>query len=110
MKDLGNLMKQAQGLQAKMTEAQARVAAATVEGVAGAGLVRLVLSGEGHLKSLTLSEDLMAPGEAETAADLVLAAHADAKAKLDALQKDIMTEAMGPLAGLAGGIPGLPKF
>src|SRR4051812_44870705 len=101
MKDLGNLMKQAQGLQAKMQDAQAKIAASVVEGVAGAGLVRLTLNGEGELLSLTLSEDLMAPGEAETAADLVLAAHADAKKKLDALRADLMKEAMGPLAGMA---------
>src|SRR3954470_201860 len=106
MKDLGNLMKQAQGLQAKMQEAQAKIAGSVVEGVAGAALVRLTLNGEGELLSLTLSDDLMVPGAAEPAADLILAAHADGKKKLDALRAELMKEAMGPLAGMPG-MPGL---
>ena len=46
-------------------------------------------------------------GEAETLADLIVAAHADAKTRLDAESQRLMQEAMGPLAGLAGGVPGL---
>jgi DNA-binding YbaB/EbfC family protein len=109
MKDISGLMKQAQGMQAKLAEAQARIAATVVEGSAGGGLVKLSLTGAGALVAVTVSEDLMQPGEGETLSDLILAAHADAKSRLDAESEKAMRDAMGPLAGLAGGIPGL-KF
>lgn len=109
MKDISGLMKQAQGMQAKLAEAQARIAATTVEGSAGGGLVRLSVTGAGALTAVSIAEDLLQPGEGETLSDLILAAHADAKAKLDAASEKTMKDALGPLAGLAGGMPGL-KF
>jgi DNA-binding YbaB/EbfC family protein len=109
MKDMGNLMKQAQGLQQKLTDAQARLAQSRVEGSAGSGLVKLTLQGSGELLGVAIDPSLLAPDEAEMLGDLIVAAHADAKSKLDAEQARLMKEAMGPLAGLAGGIPGL-KF
>jgi DNA-binding YbaB/EbfC family protein len=108
MKDIGSLMKQAQGLQVKMQAAQARIAETVVEGQAGGGLVRLSLNGGGVLVSIAISPELMEPGEAETLQDLILAAHQDAKAKMDAESERVMKEAMGPLAGMAGGLPGFP--
>lgn len=109
MKDIGNLMKQAQGMQQKLQDAQARLAETTVEGAAGSGLVTLALKGSGELTALHISDDVFKDGDAETLADLILAAHADAKSRLDAASQTLMQQAMGPLAGLAGGIPGL-KF
>ena len=105
---LGNLMKQAQAMQEKLTQAQARLAELEVEGTSGGGMVKLVLKGTGELARVDLDESLMAPGEGEVVADLIVAAHADAKRKLDAQQADLMREAAGPLAGM--GIPGMPKF
>ena len=110
MKDLGSLMKQAQAMQSKLAEAQARLAETLVEGQAGNGLVKLVLTGGGALKSVSIDDSLMAPGEGELVGDLILAAHADAKARMEVLQAEMMRDAMGPLAGLAGGMPGLPGF
>jgi nucleoid-associated protein EbfC len=109
MKDISGLMKQAQGMQAKLAEAQAKIAATTVEGSAGGGLVRLGLTGAGVLTSATISDELLQPGEGETLGDLIVAAHADAKAQLDAASEKAMKDVLGPLAGLAGGLPGL-KF
>jgi DNA-binding YbaB/EbfC family protein len=106
MKDLGALMKQAQAMQQKMAEAQDKLAATEIEGTAGGGAVKLTLKGTGELARLDIDESLMAPGEAEMVADLVIAAHADAKRKLDAESAEIMRAAAGPLAGL----PGMPKF
>lgn len=108
MKDFGNLMKQAQGLQQKLQDAQARLAETTVEGVSGAGLVKVVLKGSGELKSVSIDESLLQPGDGEIVGDLIVAAHADAKRKLDVEQQRLMQEAMGPLAGMAGGLPGFP--
>lgn len=108
MKDLGSLMKQAQAMQQKLADAQAKLAESTVEGTSGGGMVKLVLKGTGELASVELDESLLAPGEGEVVADLIVAAHADAKRKLDQAQAEMMREAAGPLAGM--GLPGMPKF
>src|SRR6202046_1471882 len=106
MKDLSALMKQAQAMQEKLQEAQARLAETEVDGAAGGGMVRLTLRGSGELKGVVIDEDLLKPGEGEVLADLIVAAHADAKRKLDAAQAETMKAVAGPLAGM----PGFPKF
>jgi DNA-binding YbaB/EbfC family protein len=108
MKDLGALMKQAQAMQQKLADAQAKLAETEIEGTSGGGMVKLVLKGTGELARVDIDESLMAPGEAEVVADLVVAAHADAKRKLDQHQAEMMRDAAGPLAGM--GLPGMPKF
>jgi hypothetical protein len=106
MKNLGDLMKQAQAMQEKLAEAQARLAATEVEGTSGGGMVSLVLKGPGELARLTIEPSLMAPGEGEILADLIVAAHADARRKLDARQAELMQEVAGPFSGM----PGMPQF
>ena len=106
MKDLNSLMKQAQVMQQRMAEAQDKIAALEVIGTAGDGAVKLTLKGAGELAKLDIDDSLMAPGEAEMVADLVIAAHADAKRQLDEQQASLMREAAGPLAGM----PGMPKL
>ena len=101
-------MKQAQAMQERMAEAQEKIAALEVQGTSGGGMVTVTLKGTGELSRVVLDESLMAPGEGEVVADLIVAAHADAKRKLDARQGELMREAAGPLAGL--NIPGMPKF
>lgn len=108
MKDLNSLMKQAQAMQQKLADAQAKLAELSVEGTSGGGMVKVALKGSGELARVDLDESLMAPGEGEVVADLVVAAHADAKRKLDQQQAEMMREAAGPLAGM--GLPGMPKF
>ncbi len=108
MKDLGGLMKQAQAMQQKLAEAQERLAQLTIEGTSGGGMVKVVLKGSGELAAVELDESLLVPGEGEVISDLVVAAHADAKRKLDAEQAQLMRDAAGPLAGM--GLPGMPKF
>jgi len=106
MKNLGDIMKQAQAMQEKLQAAQERLAASEIEGQAGGGMLKVVLKGSGELARVVIDESLMAPGEAEIVADLIVAAHADAKRKLDALQAEMMREVAGPLAGF----PGMPTF
>ncbi len=108
MKDLGEIMKQAQAMQQRLQEAQARLAAATVDGASGGGMVAVTLSGAGEMKGVRLDDSLVQPGEGEVIADLIVAAHADAKRKLDARQAEVMKEVAGPLAALGGGLPGMP--
>ncbi len=106
MKDLAGLMKQAQAMQEKLAAAQARLAETEVQGISGGDMVRVTLTGAGALARLHIDESLMAPGEGEILADLVIAAHADARRKLEVAQSEMMREVAGPLAGM----PGMPKF
>ena len=106
MKDLGDLMKQAQAMQEKLQEAQSRLAELEIEGQAGGGMLKLTLKGSGELSRVWIDESLLQPGEGEIVADLIVAAHADARRKLEAQQAEAMREVAGPLAGL----PGMPKF
>jgi DNA-binding YbaB/EbfC family protein len=106
VKDLGSLLKQAQAMQQKLQEAQAKLQAQEIEAAAGGGLVKLTLRGTGDIASLNIDESLIKPGESEIIADLVIAAFADAKRKLDEAQAGMVRNAAGPLAGL----PGMPKI
>jgi hypothetical protein len=101
--NLGDLFKQAKDIQAKSAALQEQIAAIEVEGVSGAGLVRMTLGGKGDLKRLTIDPSLAKPEEKTTIEDLVVAAHADAKAKLERR----VAEAMKKLAGSLGLPPGL---
>ena len=106
MKDIGALMKQAQAMQEKLQAAQAQLARTEVEGVAGGAMVRVTLTGDSALVRVAIDNALMSPGEGEIVEDLIIAAHADARRKLDAKQSELMRDIAGPLAGL----PGMPKF
>jgi nucleoid-associated protein EbfC len=106
MKNLGDIMKQAQALQQKVADAKARLAETEVDGTAGGGMVTVRLKNVGDLIKLTIDESLLAPGEGEILADLIIAAHADARRKLEAKQAELMKDATGMLAGM----PGMPSF
>jgi DNA-binding YbaB/EbfC family protein len=95
MKNLAGLMKQAQQMQQKMQDMQAKLDATLIEGVAGAGLVRVTLTGKGVLKGLKIDPKLADPAEVEMLEDLIVAAHADAKGKLDTLTEAEMKNAAG---------------
>ena len=108
MKDLNELMKQAQAMQQKLQDAQARMADSSAEGTSGGGLVTVGLKGPGEITRVVIDDSLMVPGEGEILADLIVAAHADAKRKLDEINGALMREAAGPMAGM--NIPGMPKL
>lgn len=97
MKNLGNLMKQAQEMQGKMAEMQERLAEMTVEGAAGGGLVSVTLSGKGEMKGITIDPSLLNPAEAEILEDLIKAAHGDAKTRSEARSAEEMKELTGGL-------------
>ena len=105
MKDLGSIMKQAQLMQERLADAQNKLAAMSMVGTSGGGMVKVRLSGTNVLEAVEIDESLMEPGEADVLADLVVAAHADAKRQLEAQQQSLMREAAGPLAGM--NLPGL---
>ena len=81
MRDIVGVMKQAQAMQAKLAEAQAELDHIEVEGQSGGGLVRVTLTAKGAMKGVAVDPSLMKPEEKEIVEDLIVAAHADAKAK-----------------------------
>jgi DNA-binding YbaB/EbfC family protein len=103
LKNLAGLMKQASQMQAKMQEMQAKMEAMEVEGVAGAGMVTVTLSGKGDMKRLKIDPKLIDPAETEMLEDLVIAAHTDAKHKVEQIMADEMQRATGGLE-LPGGM------
>lgn len=103
MKNLGNLMKQAQEMQARMAEMQAKLETREIEGVAGGGMVHVTLNGKGEMKKLKLDRAAVDPAEIEVLEDLIVAAHADAKRKVEAQMQDEMSQ-------LTGGLPLPPGF
>ena len=97
MKNLGQLMKQAQEMQTRMAELQNQLASEQITGVAGAGLVEVVLNGKGEMRSLKIDSSLVDPAEVEVMEDLILAAHNDAKVKVEAHAAEKMSELTGGL-------------
>lgn len=97
MKNLGQMMKQAQAVQVKMQEMQARLAAMEIAGSAGGGMVTVTLSGKGDLRAVKIDPSLFRPEDAEVVEDLVVAAHADARSKLEAKMAEEMSAITGGL-------------
>jgi len=83
MKNLSGLMKQAQQMQAKMQELQSKLEAMEIEGQSGAGLVAVTLNGKGDMRRLSIDPKLADPADVEMLQDLIVAAHNDAKQKLE---------------------------
>jgi nucleoid-associated protein EbfC len=98
MPDFFGLMKQATELKSKMESMQAELDRITVDGIAGGGLVTVTLSGKGDLRSAKVDPSLLKPDQKEIVEDLFIAAHADARRKLEALLQERMQS-------LTGGLP-----
>lgn len=90
MKDIMGLMKQAQGLQQKMADAQTELERLEVEGASGGGLVKVVSTAKGQVKSVAIDRSLLVPDEGEILEDLMVAALNDARAKAERLVADKM--------------------
>jgi DNA-binding YbaB/EbfC family protein len=98
MADFLGLMKQAAELNSKMDAMQAELEASTVEGLAGGGMVTVTLNGKSDLKGVRIDDSLLKASEKEILEDLLVAAHADARRKVESLMKDKMQN-------VAGGLP-----
>ena len=103
MKNLAGLMKQAGAMQKKMEEMQAALESMVLEGSAGAGMVTVSLTGKGEMRSVRVDPKLADPAEMEMLQDLIVAAHADAKRKVEAVAADEMQKVTGGMA-LPGGM------
>ena len=98
MKNFASMMKQAQELQGRVTEMQAEMERARIEGQSGGGLVAVTMNGKGDLAGIRIDPSLLKPEEAEILEDLIAAAHNDAKAKVERLMQEKMQS-------LTGGLP-----
>ena len=85
MKDLMGLMGKAKEMQAKFEAMQQEVASIEATGQAGGGMVSVTLSGKMEMKALKIDPSLFKEDEVEILEDLILAAHNDAKAKVEAV-------------------------
>ncbi|NKC32652.1 YbaB/EbfC family nucleoid-associated protein [Falsiroseomonas selenitidurans] len=106
MKNLGNMLKQAQQMQTRMQEMQAKLEQTEVEGASGGGMVKVLLSGKGDLRRVTIDPSLMVADDREVLEDLLVAAHADAKQRVEATMAEEMQKATAGL-NLPGGLGGL---
>ncbi len=98
MKNLGQIMKQVQGMQTRMAEMQEQLAAQEITGTAGDGMVQATLNGKNELKRLKIDPSLIIPGEADVLEDLIVVAVSDARSKVDAISEAEMSK-------LTGGLP-----
>jgi nucleoid-associated protein EbfC len=101
--NLAKMMKQAQQLQGKMAEVQEELARAEIEGSAGGGMVKAVMSGKHELRRLTIDPSLVTPDDVGMMEDLIVAAVNDARGKVE----EYVKEEMGKLTGGLGLPPGL---
>lgn len=88
MRDMMGMLSKAKEMQAKMQAMQEEIAQMEVSAVSGGGLVTLSLLGKGTLTSLKIDPSLLKEGEGEILEDLIIAAHNDAKAKLEAMMAE----------------------
>ena len=92
MRDLMGIMKQAQAMQQKVQAVQEELDRLEVEGSAGGGMVKAVLTAKGQAKSLKIDPSLLNPDEAEIVEDLIVAALNDARGKADRAAQEKMEE------------------
>ena len=102
MKGMGNMMKQAQQLQAKMMKLQEELADKTVESSSGGGMVKVTANGRQQIVSIQIESEVVDPDDVEMLQDLVLAAVNDVLAK----SQEMVSSEMGKLTGGLN-IPGL---
>ena len=97
MKNLAQMMQQAQELQSKMAEMQASLERTEITGRAGGGMVSVTLNGKGEMRALNVDPSLINPSEPTLLTDLVIAAHNDAKARVEAHMSEEMSKLTGGL-------------
>ncbi len=106
MADFLGLMKQAAELKSKMEAMQAELDRIEFEGAAGGGLVTLKVSGKGEVRTAHVDDTLLKPDQKDILQDLIVAAHADARRKLET----VLAERMQALTGGLPLPPGLKLF
>jgi hypothetical protein len=103
MKNLGQMLKQAQAMQARMAELQSQLEQVEMTGAAGGGMVSVTVNGKGEARQVKIDPSLADPDEIEVLEDLIVAAFNDAKAKVEAHVSQEMSKLTGGL-NLPGGM------
>jgi len=102
MKNLGQMLKQAQAMQARMAELQSQLEQVEMTGGAGGGMVSVTVNGKGEARQVKIDPNLVDPEETEVLEDLIVAAFNDAKAKVEAHVAQEMSKLTGGLNLPAG--------
>jgi DNA-binding YbaB/EbfC family protein len=102
MKDMGKLLKQAQQMQERLAEMQARLAEKTVEASSGGGMVKAVMNGKHEVVSIKIDPEVVNPADVEMLEDLIVAALSEARTRVDDMIRNEMSSLTGGLP-----IPGL---
>ena len=97
MKNLSQMLKQAQEMQSKMAEMQTALTDMEVIGQSGGGFVSVTVNGKGELKRVKIDPKLVDPNEVEVLEDLIVAAAKDAKSKADVRIQEEMAKLTGGL-------------
>lgn len=98
MKDLMGLMSKAKEMQQKMADMQAEMETITADGTAGGGMVTVTLSGKGAMTGIKIDPSVFAEDDVEILEDLIVAAHGDAKGKIEKIMAEKTQE-------MAAGLP-----
>ncbi len=93
--NINQMMKQAQAMQKKMADAQEKIAELKVTGSSGGGLIEFSLNGKGEAIGIKIDTKVIDPDDDETLSDLIVAAHNDARKKLDDTVNDEMAKVTG---------------
>jgi hypothetical protein len=102
MKGMGNMMKQAQKLQAKMLRLQDELAEKTIESTAGGGMVKVVANGKQQIVAIQIEKEVVDPDDVEMLQDLIMAAVNDSLTKSQEMVSAEMAKLTGGLS-----IPGI---
>ncbi len=100
--DMMGMMKQAKEMQSKMEEMQKSLAEMEITGISGAGMVRVILSGKGDMKKVVIDPSMLNAEEGEVLEDLIVAAHTDARTKMEEAMAEKMQDVTGGMGLPAG--------
>jgi DNA-binding YbaB/EbfC family protein len=95
MKNLGQMMKQAQQMQQKMAELQENLEKVEVTGSAGGGMVQVTVTGKGMMRGIRIDPKIVDANEIEMLEDLIVAAANDAKTRVEAQVQEEMQKLTG---------------
>ena len=95
MKNIGQMMKQAQEMQEKMQRLQEQLADTEISGASGGGMVTVTMNGKGEMRAVKIDPSLVDPNDDEVLEDLIVAAANDAKGKLESYVQQQMSELTG---------------
>jgi DNA-binding YbaB/EbfC family protein len=98
MKNIGNMMRQAQEMQTRLANMQNELGSAELHGSSGGGMVSVILNGRGEAKKITLDPKVVDPNDVGMLEDLIIAAYNDARKKIEQHVESETQKIMGGMA------------